>query len=118
MFPRSKGIGQSAKLYRQPNTTCMCAAMVLGRHQIPFDLPKAGFEQGVGVHVEAWPAASALLAVSAAAGCEKPCVGLLAPGWHHQSVGRHHSSVPYSSPACAAPAGDFLPDLQMTACSS
>jgi hypothetical protein len=74
----------------------MCAAMVLGRHQIPFDLPKAGFEQGVGVHVEAWPAASALLAVSAAAGCEKPCVGRLGPMWHHHLVGRHDSSVPYS----------------------
>ena len=74
----------------------MCAASVLGGHQVAVDLPQAGFEQGVGVHVEAWPAASALLAVSAAAGCEKPCVGRLAPIWHHQLVGRHHSSVPYS----------------------
>lgn len=57
----------------------MCAAMVLGRHQVSVDLPQAGFEQGVGVGVEAGPAASALLAVSAAAGCEKPYVGRLAP---------------------------------------
>ncbi len=96
MFPRSKGIGNLANLYRQPNTTCMCAAMVLGRHQVSVDPPKAGFEQGVGVREEAWPAASALLAVSAAAGCEKPCVGRLGPMWHHHLVGRHDSSVPYS----------------------
>ena len=60
MFPRSKGIGMLAKLPRQPNTTCRCAAMVLGRHHVPVALLKAGFEQGAGVGVEAWPAASVL----------------------------------------------------------
>lgn len=88
-----RSIGQAVQA---PRTDCMCAAMVLGRHQVSIDSPKAGFEQGVDVRVEAWLAASALLAVSAAAGCEKPCVNLLAPIWHHQLVGRHHSSVPYS----------------------
>jgi len=93
MFARSKGIGRLAELKHNLH---VCAAMVLGRHQLSVDLPQAGFEQGVGVGVEAWPAASALLAVSAAAGCEKPYAGLLVPVWHHQLAGRHHSSVPYS----------------------